>query len=322
MSVLLAPPFHNEAAAVARLEQIVWPNGPVCPHCGGLDRITPVKGGRIGLKRCGQCKGQFRATVGTVFEDSKVPLHKWFQAAHLLASSKKGISSHQLHRTLGVTYKTAWFMAHRLREAMRAGEPGDMTFMGGEGKVVEVDETYFGKNPEEDQPKMTTTGKPFKDNRYSKSKREKRTVVALVERGGEARSVHVPTADKETVTKIVLNNIYRETELNTDESGIYTAVGRKFAAHETVNHSAKEYARGDVTTNTVEGFFSIFKRGMKGIYQHCSEKHLHRYLAEFDFRYNNRVRLGVDDEARTARALQGIVGKRLTYRLAGKQAIA
>ena len=217
MSVLSQPHFHNEAAAVGRLEQIVWPNGPVCPHCGGIDRITPVKGGRIGLKRCGQCKGQFRATVGTVFEDSKVPLHKWFQAAHLLASSKKGISSHQLHRTLGVTYKTAWFMSHRLREAMRAGEPGDMTFMGGEGKVVEVDETYFGQNPEEDQPKMTTAGKPFKDNRYSKSKREKRTIVALVERGGEARSVHVPTADKETVTKIVLNNIYRETELNTDE---------------------------------------------------------------------------------------------------------
>lgn len=316
MSILLSPWFHNEAAAVARLEAIVWPNGPVCPHCGGVDRITPVKGGRIGLRRCGDCKKQFTCKVGTVFEDSKVPLHKWFQAAHLLASSKKGISSHQLHRTLGVTYKTAWFMSHRLREAMRVGEPGDMTFMGGEGEVVEVDETYFGQSPEEDQPKMKTSGQPFKDSRFSKSHRERRTVVALVERGGEARSFHIPMADKATVADIVLNNIYRETKLNTDESGIYTAVGRKFAGHETVNHSAKEYARGDVTTNTVEGFFSIFKRGMRGVYQHCKEKHLHRYLAEFDFRYNNRSRLGVDDEARTARALAGIAGKRLTYRRA------
>ena len=271
MSVLLAPPFHNEAAAVARLEQIVWPNGPVCPHCGGADRITPVKGGRIGLRRCGDCKKQFTCKVGTVFEDSKVPLHKWFQAAHLFASSKKGISSHQLHRTLGVTYKTAWFMSHRLRDAMRVGEPGDMTFMGGEGKVVEVDETYFGKSPEEDQPKTKTSGRALKDNQFSKSHREKCTIVALVERGGDARSFHIPMADKATVA--VLNNIYREVALNTD--------------------SPASIPLSD-----------------------CKEKHLHRYLAEFDFRYNNRSRLGVDDEAPTARALAGITGKRPTYRRA------
>jgi len=309
MSILKQAHFHNEAAAVARLEAIIWPEGPVCPHCGGTERITPVKGGRIGLKRCGQCKAQFTAKVRTVFEDSKVPLHKWFQAAHLLASSKKGISAHQLHRTLGVTYKTAWFMAHRLREAMRSGNLGPM---GGHGSIVEADETYFGDIPEADRPQLKANGRPFFKRRSGPQ--HKRAILALVERGGKVRSFHLPSAQIESVIPIVRDNIARESRFHTDESRLYSFIGGQFAAHETVKHSDYEYARGDVSTNTVEGYFSIFKRGMRGIYQHCKEKHLHRYLAEFDFRYNNRSALGIEDTARTAAVLRGIVGKRLTYR--------
>jgi transposase-like protein len=298
MSVLKQAHFHNEAAAIARLEAIVWPNGPVCPHCGGIDRITPVKGGRVGLRRCGDCKKQFTCKVGTVFEDSKVPVHKWFQAAHLLASSKKGISSHQLHRTLGVTYKTAWFMAHRLREAMRVG---DLAPMGGAGGIVEVDETYIGKM--EGHAGERVRGGAVKN-----------MVVTLVERGGSARSFHTDGHSIADIVPVVRKNIARESRLMTDKALHYRAVGEEFAEHGSVEHTDYEWARCDIHTNTVEGYYSIFKRGMKGVYQHCAEKHLHRYLAEFDFRYSNRVRLGVNDEARTTRALRGIVGKRLTYR--------
>jgi transposase-like protein len=296
-SILSERHFHNEAAAIERLEGIVWPDGPICPHCGGLDRITPVKGGRIGLKRCGDCKKQFTCKVGTVFESSHIPLHKWFQAAHLLASSKKGISSHQLHRTLKVTYKTAWFMSHRLREAMRSG---DLSPMGGGGKVVEADETFIGRQ----------AGQPKRRAGFG----HKNAVLTLVERGGAARSFHVDGVRIADIAPIVRRNIAREAKLMTDEATQYREIGQEFSSHETVIHSQEEYVRGNVHTNTVEGFYSIFKRGMKGIYQHCSEKHLHRYLAEFDFRYSNRVRLGVDDPARTTKALRGIVGRRLMYR--------
>jgi transposase-like protein len=298
MSILSEPHFHNEAAAIARLEAIVWPNGPVCGHCGGVGRITPVKGGRIGLRRCGDCKKQFTCKVGTVFESSHIPVHKWFQAAHLMASSKKGISSHQLHRTLKVTYKTAWFMAHRLREAMRVI---GVSPMGGSGKPVEVDETFYGRL--EGQPKKGRTAWANKN-----------VVLTLVERGGSARSFHVDGLRIADLQPIIRANIARETRLMTDEMQSYKDIGKEFASHETVNHRHDEYVRGDVTTNTVEGFYSIFKRGMKGVYQHCSEKHLHRYLAEFDFRYSNRIALGIDDQRRTANALSGIAGKRLLYR--------
>ncbi|MGA7786930.1 MAG: IS1595 family transposase [Xanthobacteraceae bacterium] len=297
MSILSQPHFHSEVAAYARLEEIVWPNGPVCPHCGGVDRITPVKGGRIGLRRCGQCKGQFTCKVGTVFEDSKVPLRKWFQAAHLLASSKKGISSHQLHRTLGVTYKTAWFMSHRLREAMRDTGTDQI---GGPGKMVEADETFF----------VNKKGFPKKKGGAG----HKMVVVSLVEREGPVKSVIIDAVSRPDIEKIVKQNVHKESHLMTDEAKYYKVIGEGFAAHGSVVHSLGEYVKGDAHTNTLEGIFSIFKRGMKGVYQHCGEQHLHRYVAEFDFRYNNRVRLGVDDEARTARALRGIVGKRLTYR--------
>jgi transposase-like protein len=297
MSILTQAHFNNEAAAMARLEAIVWPEGPVCPHCGGVDRITPVKGGRIGLRRCGDCKKQFSCKVGTVFEDSKVPVHKWFQAAHLLASSKKGISSHQLHRTLGVTYKTAWFMAHRLREAMRADPKGQI---GGPGKIVEADETFF----------VNKKGVPIRQGVAHKM-----AIMSLVERGGPIRSVVLDRVDRPSVTRIIRRNVQHESRLMTDSAAYYKARDRfGISEHETVNHEQGEYVHGDVHVNTLEGFYSIFKRGMKGVYQHCSEKHLHRYAAEFDFRYNNRSGLGVEDAERTTNALKGIVGKRLTYR--------
>jgi transposase-like protein len=298
MSVLNEPHFHDEHAAIARLESILWPNGPVCPHCGNTDKVYAIKGksARPGLKTCGACRKQFTVKVGTLFEDSHVPMQKWWQAVHLLCSSKKGISSHQLHRVLKVTYKTAWFMSHRIREAMRTGE---LAPLGGAGGTVEVDETFIGQK----QGKRKRRGYGHKN-----------AVLSLVERGGEVRSVHVEDIKTKTVLPIVNANIAREARVMTDDALQYEDKLTDFAEHGVVNHSAKEYVRGDIHTNTVEGYFSIFKRGMRGVYQHCSEKHLHRYLAEFDFRYNARAALGVDDEQRAAKALQGVKGKRLTYR--------
>ena len=225
-----------------------------------------------------------------------------------MTASKKGVSAHQVHRMLGVSYKSTWFMMHRLREAMRSGglEP-----LGGEGKVVEADETYFGK-PETSRvsPRRAKEGRPYK----SKKARNNRPVLALIERGGSVRSFHIPVADSATVAQIVRENVHRESRLHTDESRLYSRIGEEYAAHETVQHTADEYVRGDVTTNTIENYFSVFKRGMRGVYQHCSEKHLHRYLAEFDFRYNNRIALGTNDVMRAEILATSIKGKRLTYR--------
>lgn len=310
------PIFNDVEKAREALEAVRWPDGPVCPHCGNADqeRIAKIEGTkhshRQGLYYCSDCKGQFTVTVGTVFERSKIPLTKWWMACHLLNSSKKGMSAHQLHRSLGVTYKTAWFMAHRIREAMRAG---GLTPMGGEGKIVEADETYFGPIEKAKFRTETTTGRAFTKKGKS-GPANKRAIVALVERGGSVRTFHVAVADKGTVRKIVSDNVSRESRLHTDESRLYHGSDAHFASHETVKHSAKEYVRGDVHTNSAEGYFSIFKRGMKGIYQHCAEKHLHRYLAEFDFRYNTRTALGFTDGERAALAMKGIEGKRLTYR--------
>jgi transposase-like protein len=305
------PVFTDEEKAREALETVRWPNGPVCPHCGVTgDEVVKAKGKspRPGLYYCNACDEQFTATVKTVFERSHVPLTKWWLAMHLMGASKKGISAHQLHRMLGVTYKTAWFMCHRIREAMRSG---DLSPLGGAGGIVEADETYFGK------PKVAHVSKQRGDRPYIKGKkiRNSRAIVSLVERGGQVRSFHAAVADQETVRKIVTDNIHQESRLHTDESRLYHGADQHFAKHETVKHSAKEYARGDVNTNSVEGFFSIFKRGMKGVYQHCDEKHLHRYLAEFDFRYNNRTALGVTDKERVAKIAKAIEGKRLTYRL-------
>jgi transposase-like protein len=277
-----------------------------------MDRVSKMHGKstRFGTYKCYQCRMQFTVKVGTVFESSHVKLHIWLQAVALLSSSKKGISSNQLHRTLGVTLKTAWFMSHRIREAMRDGK---LIPMGGDGGVVEMDETYHGKRAEPRD--VTTSGRPF-TKRGKSGPSNKRAVISLVARGGSVRSFHVENADKATVNQIIAGNISRETRVHTDESRLYNDMLLHVQSHEAVHHSSGEYVRGDVHTNSVEGYFSIFKRGMKGVYQHCKEKHLHRYLAEFDFRYNNRVRLGVDDIERADRTLKGIVGKRLTYRTA------
>ena len=306
------PIFTDETKAREWLEARVWPNGPVCPHCGNVDqeKITALAGKahRPGLYQCAECREQFTVTVKTVFERSKIPLSKWLAALFLLTASKKGVSAHQIHRSLAVSYKTAWFMMHRLREALRSG---GLDPLGGEGKIVEADETYHGNVAIENRKTQTTGGRPYiKKGRAA----NKRAIVSLVERGGNVRSFHVAVADGETVAKIVNENIHHESRLHTDESRLYIKPGANFAKHETVVHSHKEYARGDVNTNSVEGYFSIFKRGMKGVYQHCGEKHLHRYLAEFDFRYNTRTALGFSDGERAALAMKGAEGKRLTYR--------
>ncbi|MEP6827939.1 MAG: IS1595 family transposase [Aestuariivirga sp.] len=300
MSDLSNPIFKSETKARLWLEAQIWPNGPVCPHCGS-DDATRLEGEahRDGLLQCNACRQQFTATVGTVFERSKIALTKWLMAVYLLSASKKGISTAQLSRMLDLPYKTAWFMTHRIREAMKDGKSP----LGGEGKTVEVDETYIGNGTRRSRMK---NGAKFGLDKWK--------VVALVERDGKARSVHVDFLTANKVRSTLVTNVDRNSDLMTDESNIYTNVGQEFASHQTVNHSIKEYGRGEVTTNTVEGFFSIFKRGMRGIYQHCGEAHLHRYLAEFDFRYSHRVKLGYSDMERANMVLKGIVGKRLMYR--------
>jgi transposase-like protein len=305
---LTDPIFHNENAARGHFEAIRWPNGPVCPHCGVTEQTTLVKGKshRPGMYQCNACREPFTVTIGSVMESSHLPLTKWALGFHLMAASKKGVSAHQLMRMLGIgSYRTAWFMAHRIREAMADIDP---TPLGGEGKTVEADETYFGGKKQRVVSKKT--GKLVgKQGPGGKAK-----VVALVERGGKARSFMVDHVNAPTISKILLENASTKSALMTDEAGVYPSIGLHFASHEAVMHSADEYVRGNAHTNTIEGFFPIFKRGMKGIYQHCGEQHLHRYLAEFDFRYSNRAKLGVDDTERAYRAIKGAAGKRLTYK--------
>lgn len=314
-SVLSEDYFQDEGAAFERLETIVWPNGPICPHCknagalgriGCLDGVKDKKGRvRYGLKKCyaPKCRKQFTVRKGTVFEDSPIPLTLWFQAAYLMCSSKKGISSNQLHRTLGVTLQTAWFMSHRLREAMRAGDLSPP--MGGVGAVVEIDETFQGRK---------------EGAEVKRGYGHKNVILSLVERGGEVRSFHVESTRRQDIIPIVKANIDRETHVMSDESNTYTKLGRHFAKHSSVDHSREEWGYTDrkngekININSAESYYSVFKRGMKGVYQHCSEKHLHRYVAEFDFRHTNRIARGVNDDARTETALRGIVGRRLTYR--------
>jgi transposase-like protein len=299
VAALNAPHFHDDERAREYLETLRWPDGPVCPHCGSTDRPYKLKGAthRLGLWKCSHCREQFSVTVGTVFERSKIPLSKWLAATYLLCSSKKGISSHQLHRTLGLTYKTAWFMSHRIREAMRdvsAPPLGGPTSSG----VVEADETYLGKTQ--------GTGR-------GPRRKQQNAVVALVERKGRARAFHVPVVTAATLKPIFLSEVAKSARLMTDGATLYRKLGKHFARHDFVDHYSKEYARAEVTTNTVEGFFGVLKRGIRGVYQHVSSEHLSRCLDEFAFRHSNRASLSINDSQRAASALIGIAGKRLTY---------
>lgn len=300
-SVFDKPFFQNETAAYAKLESIIWPNGPVCVHCGDRARIGLMggKATRVGLYKCYACRKQFRATVGTVFEASHIPLHMWMQGVYLMVSSKKGVSTHQMHRAMGVTLKNAWFMTMRIREAMKST---DADKLGGYGGTVEADETYVGRR---------------EGTKVRKGAASKNPVMALVERGGRVRSFHVPNVTAANLRPIIGKHVYADTKFQSDESSIYTHIGWNFQSHGIVTHSAGEYVRGEDYTNTVEGYFSIGKRGIYGIYQHVSEAHLHRYLTEFDFRYSYRIKTGFDDVARMDKALAGIVGKRLMYRPVG-----
>jgi transposase-like protein len=308
MSVLSRPEFHDEAKAFEHLEKVIWNGAPVCPHCGCTGRITKVKANaekriRLGLWRCGDCKKQFTVKVGTVFEHMRLPLNKALQAVYLMTSSKKGISSHQLHRVLEITYKSAWFLAHRIREAMRSNDPG---FFGEGGGIVEADETFIGREK----------GRVAKQGYHHKFK-----VLALVDREtGRSRAMVVDSLKAPDIAPILFHNLAREAKLYTDEAVHYQGIGRAFADHQTTQHGKGEYVRGTVHTNTIEGYFSIFKRGMKGVYQHCGKQHLHRYLAEFDFRYTNRAANGFTDSERSLEALRGISGRRLTYKSADERA--
>ena len=300
-SALSAPHFHSEEAAFAYVEARIWPEGPVCPHCGGCERIGLMggKSTRTGLYKCYQCRKPFTVKIGTIFESSHVALHIWLQAMYLIAGSKKGISSNQLHRVLGVTLKTAWFMSHRIREAMQSDEAWPL---GGLGVTVEADETFIGR---------------IKGEAVRKGAWHKMKVFALVERGGRSRAMVVDSVGIPTLQPLTLENVHHLSKLRTDEAAPYQSIGRFFYDHQSVRHAAGEYGRGEVHTNTIEGYFSIFKRGMRGIYQHCTKKHLHRYVAEFNFRYSNRVALGYNDTDRADVLLKGVIGKRLTYQTVG-----
>ena len=301
MPALTSTFFHDDDAAREYLESVRWPDGPVCPHCGSTGDHYRLEGEkhRKGLLKCQDCRKQFSVTVGTVFERSKIPLSKWLMAAYLLCSSKKGMSAHQLHRTRGVTYKTAWFLAHRIRLAMQVPE---RTPMGSDGGAVEADETYIGRKP---------------GSKLQRGWGHKEMVFSLIEREGSVRSFHISGAKFDQIQNALKNNVSPEAVLVTDDARMYRKLGKEFRAHRVIKHSAKQYVRGQTHTNTIEGFFSVFKRGMKGVYQHCGSQHLHRYLAEFDFRYNHREALGTDDMQRARDALKGISGKRLTYRRTG-----
>jgi transposase-like protein len=305
MTNLTDPIYTDADEARKHFERIYWPNGPVCSHCGVVNAATLVKGKshRPGMYQCNACRKPFTVTTGSVMESSHIPLNKWALGFHLYAASKKGFSAHQLHRMIGVTYKSAWFMSHRIREAMGDNNAGPI---GAGGATVEADETFIGRKAGQKKAKGGNV--------------HKMAVVSLIERGGKARSVHVDRVNLGTIATVLSENLSPEAHLRTDELTAYRSLGHHFASHKSVNHNAAEYVRGDVHTNTAEGFFSIFKRGMKGVYQHCGEQHLHRYLKEFDFRYSNRMAVGVDDLLRTMRAIKGAQGKRLTYRQAGRKA--
>ena len=306
-SILSKPYFHNEEAAYEFVEARIWPRGAVCPHCGGTERNKKMGGAstRVGVYKCYDCRKPFTVKLKTIFEASHIPMRVWLQAIFLIASSKKGISSNQLHRTLGITLKSAWFLSHRIREAMASSPDG---LLGEGGGTVEADETYIGNSA------RSIAGKAARAAGFQRGGHSKEKIVSVVERGGHVRSFHVENVNGPTLKAVLFGNIAKDANLMTDDYRGYRVIGRKFASHEAVNHSAKEYVRGNAHTNTIEGYFSIFKKGMEGVYQHCEYQHLHRYLSEFDFRYCQRVALGVDDQERAENILLGVVGKRLMYK--------
>lgn len=306
MSDFSNPIFHDEYAARQWLEARLWPDGPICPHCGTVGEATLMKGKttRPGLYQCNACRKPFTVTVGTLYERSKIPLHKWLAATHLMMASKKGMSALQVGRLLGVSKKTAWFLCHRIRASLDEIKPAGL---GGEGKVIEADETYIGGREKNKHRSRRHSGVGGVG---------KQSVFALVERGGSVKSRHIPKISGATITPIMRTLASRQSSLMTDEGGQYRNVGKEYASHGTVNHSVEEYVRGDIHINTAENFFSILKRGIVGVYHHVSPQHLHLYLAEYDYRYSNREKLGYDDATRMAKSVKGIVGKRLTYRRA------
>jgi transposase-like protein len=319
--ILSNPIFHDADKAREWLEAKLWPDGPVCPHCGVIDQATLMEGKttRPGLYQCNACREPFTVTVGTLYERSKVPLNKWLAATHLLMASKKGVSALQIGRMLGLSKKTSWFLMHRIRESLKPAK-GEAP-LGGEGKFVEADTTYVGGKEKNKHKKKRTKG-----NIGGKGKQ---IVHTLVERGGRARSDHIANVSGKTLRPIVLKQVSRKSALMTDTAGGYLHLGKEFARHESVNHEAGEYVRGDVHSNTVESYFATFKRGITGVYhnvseahlkRYVSEAHLKRYLAEFDWRYNEREALGVSDEMRMEKSIPGIVGKRLMYQISGAQA--
>ena|SRR3990167_1517181 len=298
MSDFSNPIFHDADKAREWLEARIWPDGPICPKCGVVNQATLMQGKshRPGLYQCNACREPFTVTVGTLYERSKIPLHKWLAATHLMMASKKGMSALQVGRMLGVSKKTAWFLCHRIRESLRETKPEPL---GGQNKVVEADESYVGGKAANRKGKIPS----------------KEAVFALVERDGKVRSRHVPDVTARTLREAIVTQVDRKSYLMTDEAPVYVSVGREFSGHGKVNHSIEEYVRGGFWhTNTVEGYFSIMKRGITGTYHHVSPQHLKRYLAEFDYRYNEREALGVNDAERMEKSVQGIVGKRLTYR--------
>jgi transposase-like protein len=305
-AILNQPHFQDADKAREYLEALRWPNGTICPHCGTIANHHKLEGNknyRPGLFKCMDCREQFTVTVGTVFERSKIALNVWLQAVHLMCASKKGISAKQLQRMLGVTYKTAWFMSHRIREAM---DHKSGSLLGGEGSsgVVEADETYWGNATNDKGDKIATP---------KGGSKHKMAIVSLVERDGEKRTFHVANVNTNTLGPILKSQIAASARLMTDEAAYYKSAGKYFISHESVSHGKKEYARGDVTSNTVESSFAILKRGLVGTFHSVSEKHLQRYCTEFDFRWNTRQSQGFNDTARADIVLSQIAGKRLTY---------
>lgn len=311
LMILAKTAMSNEDASVELMTQLRWPNGAACPRCGGADpykltpKAQPGRPARRGLYKCSQCRKQFSVTTGSVFESSHLPLSKWLMAIHLMSASKKGMSAHQLHRMLGVTYRAAWFMNHRLRLAMASNMSLFVKLSG----TVEADETYVGG-----KRRAGRYGYEGKGGRPAPHDQTKTPVLALVERKGRAVAFPVERVDGKTLQEAIRKNVHLDAHMMTDELHAYDGLSMGFASHDTIKHSDGIYAKGNIHTNTAEGFFALLKRGIVGSFHHVSKGHLHRYCDEFSFRYSTRTALGYNDGERAALLILGAEGKRLTYK--------